>query len=130
MEGVQAEGEALWAACDHACFAAAQDILWSPVKRKGNSMHDIRAIRDNPEAFDKAMSRRKLSAQSPAILNLDKGRRELLTTLQTLQSERNDKSAQIGKIKKEGGDAQTIMAEVAALKELRNRSLHPRQPAA
>ena len=80
-------------------------------------MQDIRAIRDNPEAFDKAMSRRKLSAQSPAILNLDKGRRELLTTLQTLQSERNDKSAQIGKIKKEGGDAQTIMAEVAALKD-------------
>lgn len=79
-------------------------------------MHDIRAIRDNPEAFDKAMSRRKLAAQSPAILKMDGERRALQTELQALQSERNDKSGQIGKIKKEGGDAGAIMERVAEIK--------------
>ncbi len=79
-------------------------------------MHDIRAIRDNPQAFDKAMARRNLPAQSPAILKLDAERRALQTELQTLQNERNEKSGQIGKIKKEGGDAAAIMNHVAAIK--------------
>lgn len=80
-------------------------------------MHDIRAIRENPAAFDKAMGRRGLSAQSPAILKLDEEVRAVKTGLQKLQSERNEKSGQIGKIKKEGGNADAIMAEVAALKD-------------
>jgi seryl-tRNA synthetase len=80
-------------------------------------MHDIRAIRENPAAFDKAMGRRGLSAQSPAILKLDEDVRGVKTELQKLQSERNEKSGQIGKIKKEGGNADAIMAEVAALKD-------------
>ena len=80
-------------------------------------MHDIRAIRDNPGAFDKAMGRRGLSAQSPAILKLDEEVRGVKTELQKLQSERNEKSGQIGKIKKEGGNADAIMAEVARIKD-------------
>ena len=80
-------------------------------------MHDIRAIRENPAAFDKAMGRRGLSAQSPAILKLDEEVRAVKTELQKLQSERNEKSGQIGKIKREGGNADAIMAEVAALKD-------------
>lgn len=79
-------------------------------------MHDIKAIRDNPQAFDKAMARRKLPAQTPAILKLDEERRAVQTELQKLQSERNEKSAKIGEIKKAKGDAQGIMDEVAALK--------------
>lgn len=79
-------------------------------------MFDIRAIRENPEIFDKGWARRGLAAQTPAILKLDTERRAIQTELQTLQSERNDKSGQIGKIKKEGGDAQAIMNEVNALK--------------
>lgn len=80
-------------------------------------MHDIRAIRENPAAFDKAMGRRGLSAQSPAILKLDEEVRGVKTELQKLQSERNEKSGQIGKIKKEGGNADAIMAEVARIKD-------------
>lgn len=38
-------------------------------------MHDIRAIRDNPDAFDAALARRGLAALSPAILALDEQRR-------------------------------------------------------
>lgn len=54
-------------------------------------MHDIRAIRENPAAFDKAMGRRGLSAQSPAILKQDEEVRAVKTGLQKLQSERNEK---------------------------------------
>ncbi|MCE7887903.1 MAG: serine--tRNA ligase [Alphaproteobacteria bacterium PRO2] len=80
-------------------------------------MHDIRAIRDNPGQYDKNWARRGLSAQSPAILKLDEEVRSVKTELQKLQSERNEKSGQIGKIKKEGGNADAIMAEVAAIKD-------------
>lgn len=79
-------------------------------------MHDLKALRDNPQAFDSNWARRGLSAQTPAILKLDEERRAVQTELQKLQSERNDKSAQIGKIKKEGGDAAAIMDAVAAIK--------------
>ncbi len=79
-------------------------------------MHDLRAIRENPAAFDAAMKRRKLEPQSPAILKLDEERRAVQTELQRLQAARNDKSKQIGEVKKSGGDAQALMDEVSALK--------------
>lgn len=80
-------------------------------------MHDIKAIRENPDQFDAAMKRRKLTPQSPKILALDEKRRSILTELQTLQAERNDKSKAIGDIKKAGGDAQAAMDAVSALKD-------------
>jgi len=80
-------------------------------------MHDINAIRKEPKNFDIAMARRGLQAQSPAILSLDEERRAVQTQLQTLQQERNSKSKEIGKIKSTGGDAQSIMDQVAAIKE-------------
>lgn len=80
-------------------------------------MHDIKAIRENPEAFDAAMGRRKLGAQSPAILRLDEERRAAQTQLQELQARRNAESQKIGEIKKTGGDASAVMAQVAAMKE-------------
>ena len=83
-------------------------------------MHDLKLIRDNPAAFDAAMARRKLPAQSPAILKLDEERRAVQTRLQKIQSERNEKSAKIGEIKKAKGDAQDLMDEVAALKSEMN----------
>ncbi len=80
-------------------------------------MHDIKAIRQDPAAFDKAMARRKLPAQSPAILKLDQERRAVQTELQTLQSERNEKSKEIGQVKSKGGDAAALMDEVAKIKD-------------
>jgi len=79
-------------------------------------MHDIKAIRQDPAAFDKAMARRKLPPQSPAILKLDEERRAVQTELQTLQNTRNEKSKEIGQIKSKGGDASALMDEVNALK--------------
>ena len=79
-------------------------------------MFDIKAIRDNPKAFDAAMKRRGLAAQSPAILDLDDERRAAQTRLQDLQTKRNAESQKIGEIKKAKGDAQAQMDAVAALK--------------
>ncbi len=79
-------------------------------------MHDIKAIRQDPAAFDAAMARRKLPPQSPALLRLDEERRAVQTELQTLQNERNEKSKNIGQIKAKGGDANALMEEVNTLK--------------
>ncbi len=79
-------------------------------------MHDIKAIRQDPAAFDKAMARRKVSPQSAALLKLDEERRSVQTELQSLQSTRNEKSKEIGAIKGKGGDASALMDEVSALK--------------
>ena len=80
-------------------------------------MHDLRAIRDNPEAFDAGLARRGLDPLSPAILDLDQRRRAVQTSLQEMQARRNEASKLIGAYKKEGRDAQPILDEVAALKE-------------
>ncbi|MCB1563087.1 MAG: serine--tRNA ligase, partial [Alphaproteobacteria bacterium] len=80
-------------------------------------MHDIKAIRDNPENFDAAMKRRGLEAASPALLKLDEERRGVQTSLQELQQRRNDESRKIGEIKKSGGNADEAMKAVAALKD-------------
>lgn len=80
-------------------------------------MHDLKSIRDNPAAFDAGLARRGVSPQSAAILELDARRRAAQTTFQDLQARRNDASKQIGQIKRQGGDCEALMAEVAALKE-------------
>ncbi|UEM18768.1 serine--tRNA ligase [Skermanella mucosa] len=80
-------------------------------------MHDLRLIRDNPEAFDRGLARRGLSPMSGEILDLDASRRAAQTALQEMQARRNEASKEIGKAKREGRGAQDLMAEVAGLKE-------------
>lgn len=80
-------------------------------------MHDIRWIREAPEAFDRAMARRGLPPQAGPILALDERRRATQTELQHLQNRRNEASKEIGQAKRQGQDAQTLMDEVARIKE-------------
>jgi len=82
-------------------------------------MHDIRAIRDDPEVFDAGLKRRGLAPMAKGILGQDSELRELLTGLQQLQALRNDASKQIGqaKAKEDEATAQTFLKEVAGLKE-------------
>jgi len=91
-------------------------------------MHDIRFIRDDADAFDHALARRGISPQAGQILALDTERRQIQTSLQDMQQRRNDASRQIGQIKKDGGDASEIMAEVSAMKtsmaEMEERERH------
>ena len=80
-------------------------------------MHDIRAIRENPEQFDKAARRRGIEPVADTILALDKQRREIQTSLQAKLSRRNEASREIGQKKAAGDDADALLAEVAAIKE-------------
>lgn len=82
-------------------------------------MHDIRAIRDNPAAFDAALARRGLPPQSAEILALDEKRRAIATALQVNQARRNEASKAIGQAMaaKDSATADALKAEVATLKE-------------
>jgi len=44
-------------------------------------MHDIRLIRENPDAFDAQMARRGLSSVSAEILRIDAARRARITAV-------------------------------------------------
>ena len=79
-------------------------------------MHDIRAIREEPDVYDRNWARRGLPGQADAILKMDEARRAVQTELQKVQAQRNEKSKEIGAIKSKGGDAKAIMDEVASLK--------------
>jgi seryl-tRNA synthetase len=81
-------------------------------------MHDIRLIRDNPEAFDAGLARRGLSPMASNLLALDEKRRAVITQLQAGQTRRNEASKAIGAAKaaKDEATAGALMAEVATLK--------------
>lgn len=80
-------------------------------------MHDIRFIRETPEAFDAGLAKRGLAPRSAELLALDERRRALITEAQTTQARRNEVSKAIGAARARRDDPTDLMAEVAALKE-------------
>jgi seryl-tRNA synthetase len=82
-------------------------------------MHDIRFIRDNPDAFDHALARRGLPPQAQRLIALDEQRRAKILALETAQARRNAASKEIGEAKKNKDEekAKGLLSEVAALKE-------------
>lgn len=82
-------------------------------------MFDIKFIRENPDAFDAALARRGERPQSADIISLDMEHRGVATDAQAAQARRNEASKLIGRAKATGDEeqAQTLMAEVSALKE-------------
>jgi seryl-tRNA synthetase len=82
-------------------------------------MHDIKAIRDNPEAFDAGLARRGLAPLSTSLLALDEQKRDTMQKLQDAQSRRNALSKEIGMAmgKKDVALADKLKAEVAGLKD-------------
>jgi seryl-tRNA synthetase len=81
-------------------------------------MHDIRAIRENPEAFDDGLRRRGLGPFAESLVALDEKRRAAILALQTAQERRNAASKQIGiaMARKDTVAADDYRAEVAGLK--------------
>lgn len=81
-------------------------------------MHDIKAIRDNPDAFDAGLKRRGLGALSPSLLAIDERRRAAILASEQAQARRNAASKEIGDAKKAKDEARAakLMAEVAELK--------------
>lgn len=80
-------------------------------------MHDIHLIRANPDWFDAGLARRGLPPMAKPLLALDDNRRAAITRVEELQATRNRLSAEIGQLKRQGIDAEALMAQVAALKE-------------
>ncbi len=80
-------------------------------------MFDVKAIRDDPAAFDAGCAKRGLPAVAVEVVELDDRRRELQTRLQELQQRRNEASRAIGEAKGRGEDAAGLIAEVGELKE-------------
>ena len=67
-------------------------------------MHDIRSIRENPYAFDRALMRRGGAAMSARILSLDAERRAQIAAAETAQAAQNAASKQVGAAKARGDD--------------------------
>ena len=81
-------------------------------------MHDIKSIRDNPQAFDAGLKRRGLAPLSAGLLAIDEKRRAAILASEQAQARRNAASKEIGEAKKAKDDARAtkLMAEVAELK--------------
>jgi len=81
-------------------------------------MHDIKSVRDNPEAFDAALKRRGLEPLSASLLSIDERRRAAILASEQAQARRNSASKEIGDAKKAKDEARAakLMAEVAELK--------------
>ena len=81
-------------------------------------MHDIKWIRENPEAFDAGLKRRGLEPLSKSLLAIDEKRRAAIMASEQAQARRNSASKEIGDAKKAKDDARAskLMAEVAELK--------------
>jgi seryl-tRNA synthetase len=80
-------------------------------------MHDIRRIREAPEAFDAMLARRGLGALSAELLSLDRRRRAAQTAFQEMQAARNALSKRIGAARGKGEDASALQEEAAAMAE-------------
>ena len=81
-------------------------------------MHDIKFIRDNPQAFDAALGRRGLKPLSASLLAIDEKRRAAILASEQAQARRNAASKEIGEAKKTKDEtrAAKLMAEVSELK--------------
>jgi seryl-tRNA synthetase len=82
-------------------------------------MHDIKWIRENPEAFDRGLKRRGLAPESSRLIAIDERRRAAILTLEQAQARRNAASKEIGEAKKakDEAGARALMAEVTDLKD-------------
>ena len=82
-------------------------------------MHDIKFIRENPEAFDAGLAKRGLAAGSADILAADAATRAFSNEAQTLQASLNETSKKIGQAKaaKDEALAASLMQQVADIKQ-------------
>jgi seryl-tRNA synthetase len=69
-------------------------------------MHDIRAIRENPAAFDAALARRGLASQAQAILDIDASRRAAISAAESAKAAQNAASKDAGAAKGRGDDVE------------------------
>ncbi len=90
----------------------------------GLAMHDIKAIRETPEAFDSALRRRNLGPHADTIIQLDQERRQRITILEQVQADIKKLSKEIGERKRRGESTDALEIESRrksfSLSELQN----------
>ncbi len=79
-------------------------------------MIDINFIRENSALFKKLMLHRNTDVSVEKILNLDSQRKQITSSLQSLQTERNNNSRLIGDKKKQGEDTKILEKKVFIVK--------------
>src|SRR5262249_61025856 len=86
-----------------------------------SAMHDIKWIRENPEAFERALIRRsaELKGTAQRLSELDERRRAAIQKAEAALARRNAASRQSGPAKNSNEEetAQKLLAEVAQLTE-------------
>ncbi len=75
-------------------------------------MLDIRLIREDPAAVERALATRGTAISLAPVLAADAERRRLLTETEELKAERNRASEAIGQAKRRGEDAQAVTARM------------------
>ena len=78
-------------------------------------MLDIKFLRNNTEIVKAALEKRRSSLNIQEFLDLDVQRRAHLLEVETLKSERNTASAEVGKRKKAGEDASELLKSLGTL---------------
>jgi seryl-tRNA synthetase len=88
-------------------------------------MLDIKFLRQNIELVRKKMTERAQTLDFDRFMELDAQRRDILMEVETLRSERNNVSKEIGELKKKKTDASALIAKMAdvsaRIKELDDR---------
>lgn len=90
-------------------------------------MLDLKLIRETPDALKKSLAaRRNTVVDVDAILAADESRRKLQHEMDQLRAEQNKASQEIGKLKKAGQDASTLLTAMqdlaARIKDIDERS--------
>ena len=80
-------------------------------------MIDLKWIVENPEAFDKAMEKRNYDVRAEKIIELNNKRKENISELQNLQSQRNSISKEIGILKSKGQNADELMKKAEEISQ-------------
>ncbi|KXV17343.1 serine--tRNA ligase [Gluconobacter oxydans] len=80
-------------------------------------MHDLKALRADPAAFDAALARRGLSPVGQQLVRDDEERRAALAALQEAQGARKALAKEIGLLKRQKLDTAEIEAKAVALRD-------------
>lgn len=85
--------------------------------KRVKAMLDIKWIRQDPKAFDAALSKRGEKPCSKELLFLDEDVRSLILAVETLRSARNAHAKKMGLLKQQGGSGDALVKEGGELRE-------------
>ncbi len=76
-------------------------------------MLDLKFIQNNPEIVQKSLQNRRVDLNIQDFLDLDKKRREIIKEVEHLRNERNTASQEVGRLKRQGLDADEYMSRLS-----------------